>query len=257
MPFRQGHPLYSFRSVDCPARRPTRTGVRPTDWLVTAIVAFIALPGTVVAQSTLESGITFAVGRPGAELAEQVHSNAYGVQIFFGGRRSASSPLLLGSEIGISVYGYEKYADTYYDALGSFPVDVSTFNSTGSFFLFARLQPRYGLIRPYVEGLGGTKMFFTARTVTERNSGSDDPIESSIRFSDAVLSYGAGGGITLNPFRSWTSRTGQRWGVVVGLRYLHGGRAQYEILSDQVGETQVVRSTTHVFETRFGFEVMF
>lgn len=141
----------------------------------------------------VEGELGFAVGLPQNELSEEVKDAGFGFDLYMG-VGLADLPIAVGAELGFVTYGSRKRTTR----VSGVPVDVTTDNNILLGHLVVRIRPRDWVVRPYVEGLVGFKLFFTDTTVSDADgSGS---IASTNDHSDGALSYGAGGGVIVPIF---------------------------------------------------------
>lgn len=182
----------------------------------------VAMPGRAQAQVYPQGDLSFVVGFPQGEFERNIGNAGFGINAFFGlglGR----SPLVVGLDGGVLVYGYERRREPFSNTIPDVTVDVQTSNAIATGHVLLRLQPPRGAVQPYVDGLFGVKYFFTETTIRDDDY-EDSEIASTVNFDDAALSYGIGGGLDVQVFRS---RKGPSVMINAGARYLLGSEAEY------------------------------
>jgi hypothetical protein len=112
-------------------------------------------------------------GAPQGGLRDHIGAGA-GLQGFIGGWTGPESPLMLGLDVAFLGYGHTTDEVPFSSTVGPrVPVEVSTSNNVLEMHLSARLQPRTGRFRPYIEGLVGFKYLFTRTTLGDGVVGND------------------------------------------------------------------------------------
>ncbi|TDI76509.1 MAG: hypothetical protein E2O84_02580 [Bacteroidetes bacterium] len=229
---------------------------------LTTISTFLLLlqPEVAYAQEygaqVVETGFVFTLGSPQGELAHYLTGSIIGFHAFLGGRRDRTSPVVLGTELGLELYGSEQYMEFGDGPEYQTPVTVNTYNNIGSGHLFVRLQPATGFARPYIEALAGLKVFFVTTVVSYQNQEYDEPISTTIFLDGAAFSYGAGGGISINLLDAVAGDNPGNVFFTIGARYLMGAEATY-LTPGSVSGPERNQSETHLLETRFGIELRF
>lgn len=221
---------------------------------------WLSTNGTVKAQGQGEAGLTFIVGSPQGEFSSQVKATGFGLSGFGGVRVGRNSPLLVGLDLGILIYGHERRNEPFSLTIPDVTVDVVTNNNIFLGHFLLRLQPPRGKVRPYFDGLFGLKYLFTDTRIENEGFTGSEPIAISTNFDDVALSYGVGGGLSIALFRG-----GSRRGTVsldLGVRYLIGGEAEYlkEGSIQRVDGTvtyTIFQSETNLLETRVGASIRF
>ena len=203
----------------------------------------------------IETGLFFTLGSPSGELAHYLTEQVFGLHAFIGGRRSMSSPLMLGTELGFELYGSDQVIDVGDGSGYTTPLRINTYNNIGSGHLFVRVQPPDGFARPYVEALAGLKVFFSTEVVSYDESDADNS-STTIDLDGAAFSYGVGGGISLNFLSYLIPEIQEKVYFTVGARYLMGAEATYLLPPGNAGSAYN-QSETHILETRFGLELRF
>lgn len=179
------------------------------------------------AQVRPEADVNFLLGFPQGEMRENVDNVGFGLNLF-GGVGLQDSPVVLGAELGLMIYGFERRREPFSNTIPDVTVDVETSNNVVMGHLVLRMQPPTGAVRPYLDGLFGFKYFFTQTSVESDRFGDQEPIATSTNFDDAALSYGVGGGLKATVWEG-ALQEGRPGAVAinVGVRYLFGGEAEY------------------------------
>jgi opacity protein-like surface antigen len=185
--------------------------------VVFLLILMIGGAANIQAQSQekdhFQGGVYFLTLVPRGEFSENL-SNSYGAGIQ-GLVRIGSSPFMVGGDLALAIYGYERRLDPTI----SERVTTSNYILLPHFVL--RAQPRLGVIRPYVEGLIGLKYLWTETSTSEVDL--DGNIINDVNLSDTSFSYGVGGGLQISPTKTRESR----FMLDIGVRWLRGGRAEY------------------------------
>jgi hypothetical protein len=215
-----------------------------------------------------EARANVVVGVPRQSFRDNIDGLGYGGSLF-AGARLGQTPIVLGLDLGILVYGRTEESVPFSGTVGPrVMVDVVTTNNILEPHLVVRLQPAEGRVRPYVDGLFGFKYLFTETKVRDDDVGGDDrDIASTTNFSDVALSGGVGGGLDLRVYRAPPEAEVKTVSVHLGAQYLVGQRAEYLAegnLEDTNGngrlddsELPIRRSTTTLLQPQIGVTVQF
>ena len=116
------------------------------------LAAFLILPlaTTSFAQTTAERGITFAIGAPQGDFADQTDATGAGGHLF-GALGFAGSPIKVGIDVGYLIYGHERRSEPFSTTIPDVTVDVTTDNNLVNGHLFLRFQPAKTTVRPYAD----------------------------------------------------------------------------------------------------------
>ena len=193
------------------------------------LAAFLILPlaTTSFAQTTAEGGITFAIGAPQGDFADQTDATGAGGHLF-GALGFAGSPIKVGIDVGYLIYGHERRSEPFSTTIPDVTVDVTTDNNLVNGHLFLRFQPAKTTVRPYADALFGFKYLFTETRIRSEGFNNNEDIASSNNFSDTALSYGAGGGVQFQVHSSDGLDGGPKAVYIdLGARYLLGAEARY------------------------------
>ena len=214
------------------------------------------------AQFHGQAAVNFIVGVPQNEFETNVDNNGYGIDLE-GGVVFAPAPFMLGGDIGFLVYGSESRNEPFSTTIPDVTVDVNTTNNIVFANLFLRLQPDFGFVKPYADGIIGFKYLFT-RTTIENEGFDDEEIASSTNFDDTAFSYGFGGGvhIRLTTLGGFENETGPTLLLHLGARLLKGSEAEYlkeGSIRRENGEVEfdVEKSETDILLFRIGLGLEF
>ncbi len=196
--------------------------------LLLVLLAFIVVPAS--GQSTFrgEGGLSFMIGVPQGDFGDQVDNLGFGGSLY-GAFGPASSPILVGADLGFLIYGHERRSEPFSTTIPDVTVDVTTSNNLVSGHLFARLQPANGAFRPYLDALFGFKYLFTETSIDSEgfNDGNGN-VASSTNFDDTAVSYGFGGGVQIQVYDGANNPDAPAAVYIeLGGRYLLGGEADY------------------------------
>lgn len=187
----------------------------------------LLLVGTAQAQLRPQGSLNFSVGVPQGAFERHVDNVGLGINAF-GGVGLGRTPIVIGVDLGAQIYGFERRNEPFSNTIPDVTVDVETTNNILLAHLLLRIQPPTGMVQPYLDGLFGLKHFSTETSIHNENFNDGDPIASSTNFSDTALSYGVGGGLSVQVYRGRGGR-GKVRGVYVnaGIQYLLGSEAEY------------------------------
>jgi hypothetical protein len=205
-----------------------------------------------------QAGGHFSLGMPQGEFQNAVDRMGYGGRFYFL-TRIQQSPLLVGGSFDFMIYGYDRYEAPFSHTIPNVYVDVTTTNAMFSGYFQARLQPRSGRIRPYVDGLIGLNFLTTdVRVGDSDHDWESDGIAHTNLLRDTALSYGGGVGIMLPLFIRRLGRPGGGVGVYmdIGIRYLKGGTADY-MTEYSVFDDEYYQTRTDLFSAIIGISVAF
>ena len=202
----------------------------------------VGMAQTGSAQLYPQGDITFVVGVPQGDFRDNVDNVGFGINVF-GGLGLGRSPLVIGVDLGVVVYGYERRSEPFSTTIPDVRVDVTTSNSIFLGHVVLRLQPPRGPIQPYLDGLFGLKYFFTETSISDEHFDGSVPIASSTNFEDAALSYGLGGGLNVQVYRGPGGKKLSSLNINAGVRYLFGSEAEY------LKENSIERRNGQVFFT--------
>jgi hypothetical protein len=201
-------------------RRPHRTPSLAARFCGVALLACGLGGASALRAQEFQAGVDFIAVAPRGEFKQNVGNNGYGA----GGNflvRLGSSPLLVGGDLGLVVYGSESREEAISTTIPNLRVKVQTDNNILLSHFLLRVQPRRGKVRPYAEGLIGLKYLFTRTSI--RDLFDDEELAASTDLSDTTLSYGFGGGVQVELYGR-----GRPAILLDGkVRYLRGGRAEY------------------------------
>jgi len=194
-------------------------------------------------QSRIQFAIDFSPLIPQGEFSDFLETTGLGGTLDFT-YRIPRSALSIGTSLGFYVYGLESWWEPVSVIIPDVLVKVSTINSIIQWHFLMRLQPEFGLVRPYLDGLIGMQ-HLTTDTRLNDNDGYNEYGHSSgtNHINDTVLSYGFGGGLMfrLIGVRHPSRRGGFSMDLEAGVRYLRGGFAEYMTKGDiVVTDTEII-----------------
>jgi len=194
-------------------------------------VLLVVWGGTAVVQGQfVKSDFNFNLGFPQGEFRQNVDAVGIGLS-GMGEYQFAGSPVMLGLEGGFLIYGSDSRKAPFSSTVSDVTVDVKDRNWIVNGNLLLRVQPGFGKVQPYFDGIIGLSYLFTETSVfSEWNIG--EPIASTTHVSDVALNYGAGAGLKLRVWERKYQSSGhkrQLEGVYIDLRfrYLFGTKAKY------------------------------
>lgn len=209
-----------------------------------------------------QGSISFLVGVPQGEFRDNVSNPGFGLDVF-GGLGFGRSPVVIGLDVGFLIYGRERRSEPFSNTIPDVTVEVETTNNILQTHFVLRLQPPDGAIRPYADALIGFKYLFTQTRIESERFGDNESIASSTNFDDFALSYGIGGGLTIDLYRpQGEDKEVQSVGLQLGVQYLLGSEADYlrkGSIRREGGsiEFDVERSRTTFLEPYLGVAVQF
>lgn len=197
--------------------------------LILACAAFAAAPS----DAQVYGGISFSAAAPQNDFRQELGSTAYGgaVSVLY---HFGDLPIAIGFEGNAMTYGRSRRTVPFRDDIGEVWLDVVTENNVAQGLAVLRLQPDYGVIRPYAEVVGGVNYLFTDSSV--RDSYYGDRFASSLNFHDTALTGGVGAGVMVQiastgtrPRRRARYRRTTRSDIFIDarLRYMVGQEAEY------------------------------
>jgi hypothetical protein len=217
------------------------------------------VPASTFGGENFQAAIHFMAGFPQGEFKDNVDNNALGIDgyVLYS---PARSPLATGISLVFANYGEETRTEPFSPTVPEVLVDVTTSNEVFQGHLMLRMQHKQGVVQPYADGLFGFNYFVTETTI--RNQSSDEEVAGNTNLDDAVLSYGAGGGVQ---FRLWWGAVQQQPSSVlidVGVRYLYGRDAEYlkeGSIRREDGQVvfDVIKSRTNMFTLHVGIALTF
>jgi hypothetical protein len=235
--------------------------LRTAGVIALSILAFFANLG--YGQERFQANINFMLGFPQGSFKNNIDRTAIGGSADFL-YRLPRSPFLVGASIAFMNYGYESREEFFSPDIQEVLVDVATSNNIFNAHFLFRVQPLYGPVQPYIEGLLGVNHLYTETAVSTQEYDEDDEIARTVNLQDTVFSYGAGAGVMIHLLGS--SHRGRSVGqglyLDLGLRYLKGGRAEYMregdlVRGDGFVEYYVRESKTDLVKTFIGLTFAF
>jgi hypothetical protein len=215
--------------------------------------------------------LSFALGIPTRDFADNVDGLGYGGSLFAGAQFRAA-PFVVGVDFTFLVYDRDTDRVPFSQTVGPrVPVDVVTTNNIVQPHLVLRLQPTGGRVRPYVEALGGFKYLFTETRIEDVEVRDNPDIASSVNFDDVSPSGGGGAGLDIRVYDAppaAAAESGLRsLSIHVSTQYLFGQEAEYleegALRDDNRNgrldrdELNIRRSRTDLVVPRLGVSVQF
>lgn len=196
-------------------------------------VSCLALLSLLGARDTLSQerarwqiGANAIAGFPQGEFRNSISDTRWGGSGYFT-YRWRDTPLRLGGELGLFGNGREDIGLFGLSPLVQFDDDFAQVTNSIYFGRFiARVQPVYGRLSPYVEGVAGLSGFETA--ISLKNC--VDYCEVGTVLSNVTYSVGAGAGVAIRLTQDEARQSGIS--IEVGFRYLLGGETEYFLSSD-------------------------
>jgi hypothetical protein len=195
---------------------------------VICIILFTLLfiSGETIAQN-FEVGGGFIIGFPQGQFKDNIDNNGYGFTLN-GGYAPQKNPFMIGLDFGYLIYGSETRTEPFSTTIPDVFVDVTTTNSIVLGNIVLRLQPNYGVFRPYIQGLLGFTYIFTTTEIKDQGN-YEEHVASSTNFDDIAFNYGAGGGIMFRVYKAKENEGMKLKEVLIdiGVKYLESGEAEY------------------------------
>ncbi len=235
---------------------------KATLWLGLS-AAVLGLSTAASGQGRFQVGVFFEPYFPQGEFQDISDRIGWGgsLDLLYSIPRSA---LHVGVAFAYHVYGYESRWEPLSWSIPDVLIKVSTTNALIRGHAVMRLQPQVGRMRPYFEGLIGLQHLTTDTRANDPSDWEDESIASTNHSRSTVFSYGLGGGLMLNLYRSRNPdpRRGFSVDLEAGVRYIRGGSAEYLTPGDiEVKEWEITyyvnRSRTDFLAPRLGVSFSF
>jgi hypothetical protein len=200
-------------------------GVSRFVW-VACILLILDCPRPMFAQP-IEIGGGLMLALPQSQFKRNVEGIGGGLNAYLSYAQE-EQPFAFGIQLTFINYGSEDTKAVIYGPGNPVDGKVTTSNNILSVHLLTRLQPNVGTLRPYLEGLAGWNHLFTETHLEDEGTG--ETIQTRTDLDDDAFSYGAGGGvqITLSGPDSLTAdESSGTWSLILGARYMFGGKAKY------------------------------
>jgi len=233
------------------------------------ILSFAVLIGAATLQAQeINAGLNFQVVFPQNEFKESINTNGLGMNVN-GLYRFAGTPFGLGLDFNFNNFGKDTRDEPLSSTIPDLRVRVENEYNLIQLMMMARLQPRDGVLRPYLEGLAGFNYFYTETSITDRRSSVSDPIASDTNFEDWAFAWGGGGGLMIRVFdfrgRENREEAYENIGagyINLGVRYLNGSEAEYLregsiVLTNGDVEFDTLQSRTDMLMLQIGFVFRF
>jgi hypothetical protein len=129
----------------------------------------------------------------------QTIKQAHGMVMDFYARPKGKN-YMLGTEISINGYGFDKSTQTYTFPDGTTaPMDIHVSNSTINVLAGGRYYLSEKSVRPFISGRFGYSNYSTTLSVFDPDEGDDcAPLDSEVLKRDGSLIFSAGGGIQID-----------------------------------------------------------
>jgi hypothetical protein len=189
-------------------------------------VSLLCVSGPLIAADRFETGLRFLLGFPAGEFRRNVDGTGVGMDVNFS-YHFPRSIVSTGVSFGFLIYGSDSRMEPLSPTIPELIVKVTTTNALLLGHLFVRVQPRWGRIRPYLEGLAGFH-YLTTDTSIGSQGGYENSLSSN-NYHDTIFSGGLGGGAQVLLFQL-QRRDRERifsLDLDLGVRWLRGGRAEY------------------------------
>ncbi|MET0591662.1 MAG: hypothetical protein ABW133_03110 [Polyangiaceae bacterium] len=202
----------------------------------------------------------FQLGLLQGDLWTNLRTVAFGLR-FSAALAHREMPIRLG--LDVDLFRYDSSTQYYYT--GPLTTDTGIIRVTYSqqtranilgLGLFARFQPRFGYIEPFVEASIGGRWFETIARTERYDQLLGQAASSSTDFSEAISTFGVGGGVEIR----LTNLKSDDRGVLhlhLGCRYIWGSEASYPKPMGPGGYVTVRSATDMIvpfvaFTLRFG-----
>lgn len=192
--------------------------------VVVSVVAFFAVLPLTVHGIKSQFTLDFSMVAPQGDFKDNLDKTGFGLGVDYG-IRFKNSPLIVGVGCHFTIYGsldWSKYG---------FYAGEDRYNFL-QLYLFTRIQPQQGRIRPYVEALAGFNYLYSLSTYE-----SDyyyDTYDTVTKFEDTAWMYGIGGGFMYrlghaDKYQHGKKRVGSGPEFLLDfrVRYLLGGNVEY------------------------------
>ncbi len=233
------------------------------------ILSIILLLSTISAQAQeINTGFNFQVIIPQNEFSESINTNGLGLNVN-GLYRFANSPFGLGLDFNFNNFGKDTRDEPLSSTIPDLRVRVENEYNLIQLLALAKVQPRDGVLRPYLEGLAGLNYFYTETSITDRRQSASDPIASDTNFEDWAFAWGGGTGLMIRVFdyrdREMRDETYKNIGagyINLGVRYLNGSEAEYLregsiVLTNGDVQFDTLQSRTDMLMLQIGFVFRF
>ena len=193
---------------------------------VFCILLIFHCPRAMFAQP-LEIGGGFMLALPQSQFKRNVEGIGGGLNAYLSYAQE-EQPFAFGLQLTFINYGSEDTKAVIYGPGNPVDGKVTTSNNILSVHLLTRLQPNVGTVRPYLEGLAGWNHLFTETLLEDEGTG--ETIQTRTNLDDDAFSYGAGGGVQIRlsgPDSLAAGESSATWSLILGARYMFGGRAKY------------------------------
>jgi len=193
-------------------------------------------------KKTMMLGINFQLGLPQGAMKRNLDKTAFGFGGNILGNIGKESPIFAGLDFSIQTFDRESLieAELVNGILEEFR--VTTKNQVMNAHFLVRYEPPVNFyVQPFVEGMLGTKWFYTRTEVTDANGSANETLSSDFDRGDWAASVGAAVGFQINLSRNYLYLEGR-------CAYLKGTSAEY--LARIPDNTSVFIDPIEAFEPR-------
>ena len=219
--------------------------------IAAGLISLVISASLEAAPAEFQVGLAFSPGLPRGEFREELGRTVWGGTLLFA-YRPGMSPFLIGTSLGFGAYNSDRWSTWLGITDPDVLVDVRTTNALLTWYLFLRLQPVRGILRPYLDVFAGWHVLST-------DTGIGHGDFSGNNSSDAAFAYGAGGGVQLPIIRFLHPGGRIAWAMELdlGLRYAKGGRADYLVETEKLGAYDFRNSRTDLLTLSAGLSFIF
>jgi len=208
-------------------------------------------------SKTMLLGVNFQLGIPQGALRRNLDRTSWG----FGGSivgRLRESPMFAGIDFSIQTFDNESLIEQ--ELVNGFleSFQVTTKNHVMNAHFLVRYEPEVNFfIQPFVEGMLGTKWFYTRTVVTDANDNSGQNLSSDFDRGDWAASVGGAVGFQINLSRNYLYLEGR-------CAYLKGTSAEYLVRKedtsggfiDPIDAFEPVNSVTDLLIPQIGLKFL-
>ena len=172
-------------------------------------------------KRTMLIGGNFQLGIPQGQLRRNLDKTSWGFGGSLLGRLRSENPIFVGIDFSIQTFDNETLfeQELFNGILEEF--QVTTKNHVMNAHFLVRYQPEVNFfIKPFVEGMLGTKWFYTRTVVKDVNDNSGETLSSDFDRGDWAASLGAAVGFQINLSKNYLFLEGR-------CAYLKGTSAEY------------------------------
>lgn len=185
------------------------------------VTILFSAPTDILAQrGEVVAGGNISVGLPQGPFQDQLDEIGLGLNVM-GGYLLPGAPVMLGLDLGFSIFGIDRRSEPLSSTIPDLRVDVeNSYNMINTMFLL-RTTGRSGVFRPYIDALVGFNYLYTQTVV--RSRGTQEEFARDTNFDDFAFAYGLGAGMQYRVYR----HRGTNIFLNIQSRYILGGEADY------------------------------